>query len=256
MSKYFKLFIIILVLIILMLGILGKISSPSPDPHQILLSPSWSHPLGTDDLGRDIFKMIIAGLYKTFAQAISVFFSTGLIGLVLATLSAFEYQKFTDMLIAYMAEIIRAFPGILLILLFLTFGGGITLALISMYWLPFWRDFRVLLYEFFRSPVMESSLSIGHNFLSAARTHGIKSISKMAFGFSISIFSDILGAIIALDFLQLGHSSSVSIGYILYLSLQDKYVAIYGAIPVVLLLLGIYWAIFLTYKEVGAKSEK
>ena len=60
---------------------------PTPNPYQILAKPSWEHPLGTDELGRDLFRRIIAGSRSVLTIAFLTGLFTVAIGVVLGMLS-------------------------------------------------------------------------------------------------------------------------------------------------------------------------
>jgi peptide/nickel transport system permease protein/oligopeptide transport system permease protein len=85
---------------------------------QRLLPPSPGHPMGTDDLGRDIFGRVIYGARVSLtvgvvATAIAVF-----IGVFLGAISGY-YGKWTDSLIMRGTDIFLAFPYILFAILIL-----------------------------------------------------------------------------------------------------------------------------------------
>jgi len=84
-----------------------------------LQPPSASHPLGTDDLGRDMFSRLVYGArisltVGTLAVLVSVF-----IGLVFGALSGF-YTGWPDATIMRFADVFLAFPYILFAILLLS----------------------------------------------------------------------------------------------------------------------------------------
>lgn len=86
---------------------------------QRLLPPSPGHPMGTDDLGRDIFGRVVYGARVSLtvgilATAIAVF-----IGVFLGAISGY-YGKWTDSLIMRGTDIFLAFPYILFAILILS----------------------------------------------------------------------------------------------------------------------------------------
>lgn len=87
--------------------------SPGRDLHDAFSAPSMLHPMGKDDLGRDILSRIIYG------TRISLFigFTVVLISLITGCLLGFIagwLQGFWDELIMRLVDIFLAFPGILL----------------------------------------------------------------------------------------------------------------------------------------------
>lgn len=83
-----------------------------------LQAPSLAHPMGTDDLGRDIFSRVIYGARVSLSVGILAVAFTVLIGLILGSFSGF-YGSFIDSLIMRGADIFLAFPYILFAILLL-----------------------------------------------------------------------------------------------------------------------------------------
>jgi peptide/nickel transport system permease protein len=80
-----------------------------------LASPSWSHPFGTDNLGRDIFSRIIYGTRIDLrVGAISVLFPF-VLGTILGCLAGY-YGGLIDTAIMRLVDIVQAFPFLILII--------------------------------------------------------------------------------------------------------------------------------------------
>jgi peptide/nickel transport system permease protein len=77
-----------------------------------LHNPSFAHPMGTDDLGRDIFARVIYGARVSLAVGVLAVGFAVLIGLMLGALSGY-YGGFLDALIMRVADVFLAFPYIL-----------------------------------------------------------------------------------------------------------------------------------------------
>ena len=117
--------------VIILLLTLGAIIVPLVSPYSfekqnydaILVGPSWSHPFGTDGLGRDVFTRLFLGARTSlavglFAQAIVL-----AIGLPVGAFAATAGGR-VDNLIMRFVDIVFAFPDILLILLLRAVLGG------------------------------------------------------------------------------------------------------------------------------------
>ena len=79
--------------------------------------PSWSHPFGTDRLGRDYLTRIIYGLRTTVIITVASILTGSLfLGIGLGLLSGY-FGKLLDSVIMRVGEVFLAFPGILLVLL-------------------------------------------------------------------------------------------------------------------------------------------
>ena len=91
------------------------------EPHytDLKVPPSWDYPLGTDELGRDIFSRLLYGARISLvigfvAQGVSVS-----IGIVLGLLSGW-YGGWVDDLIMRFTEIVWAIPGLMFLIVVIT----------------------------------------------------------------------------------------------------------------------------------------
>ncbi len=114
-----------LVVLVLAAGAFGPWLTPfspdQPDFLATLAAPSWLHPLGTDDLGRDVLSRILNGARVSLAVGIGSVAGACLIGTPIGLLAS-EAGGWTDRVLMRLMDILLAFPGILLAL-------GVTAAL-------------------------------------------------------------------------------------------------------------------------------
>ncbi len=85
---------------------------------QRLLAPSIQHPMGTDDLGRDIFGRVVYGARVSLTVGIVATAIAVLIGVFLGAISGF-YGGWTDTLVMRVTDVFLAFPYILFSILIL-----------------------------------------------------------------------------------------------------------------------------------------
>ena len=95
-------------------------------------SPSLKHPMGTDNIGRDILSRVIIGgrvSLKVGVMAIAISATAG----VVAGLVAGYYGKWIDSIIMRIVELILALPGLLLALLLVAYlGPSLTNAMLAI----------------------------------------------------------------------------------------------------------------------------
>ncbi|UCR90184.1 ABC transporter permease [Mycetocola spongiae] len=93
------------------------------DPANGWLTPSLNHPFGTDNSGRDIFSLILAGSRVTVIVAVFSAALAGVIGIILAALGSLTRRWFRET-IAVLIDVLIAFPTILIALLLAAAWGG------------------------------------------------------------------------------------------------------------------------------------
>lgn len=117
-----------LALVVLLILILGAWLGPWLSPHgfddldleHAKEAFSWTHPLGTDELGQDIFvRLMIAGRVSLTVGLAAAVFGV-VIGSALGALSGF-YGKWVDGLVMRLADVMLAVPVLMLIMVLSTF---------------------------------------------------------------------------------------------------------------------------------------
>lgn len=100
-------------------SILAPVITPH-DPNkfhltQVLEAPSWNHPFGTDELGRDVFSRMIFGAQISLKVGFVAVGIATLIGIVLGALAGY-YGGWVDSGIMRLVDIMLCFPAFFLIL--------------------------------------------------------------------------------------------------------------------------------------------
>ncbi len=88
----------------------------------ILEKPSWQHPLGTDDLGRDVLSRMIWGARISLAVGFVAVSISTLIGVVLGALSGY-YGGWIEIVLMRFVDIMLCIPAFFLILAVIAFIG-------------------------------------------------------------------------------------------------------------------------------------
>ncbi len=116
----------ITILVVIILSAAASIISPY-DPYKIdlinkLRGPSPEHPMGTDQLGRDLFTRILyGGRYTLFLSASAILLAL-VIGLLVGTLSGY-YKGWLDLIVQRFVDILMSFPSIILAIALATMLG-------------------------------------------------------------------------------------------------------------------------------------
>lgn len=101
------------------------------DLNSVFQSPSWAHPFGTDDLGRDLLsRLMYGGRYTLMIGVLAVGLAT-VIGVPLGLISGY-FGGWIDMLIQRITDIMLAFnPFLLALVLVAVLGVGLKSVIIA-----------------------------------------------------------------------------------------------------------------------------
>jgi peptide/nickel transport system permease protein len=116
----------VIVLLLFLVAALAPVISPhNPDDidrKHILEAPEWGHPLGTDDLGRDVLSRMIWGARISLAVGFVAVGIATFIGMILGALSGY-YGGWPDRIIMRFIDIMLSIPTFFLILAVIAFIG-------------------------------------------------------------------------------------------------------------------------------------
>ncbi len=103
-----------------------------------LQSPSWAHPFGTDDLGRDILSRVILGAGVSLRVGFLAVGIALLVGTLIGLLAGF-YGRWVDDVLMRVMDMLFAFPAVLLAIAILAVrgpGSGNTALAIGIVYIP------------------------------------------------------------------------------------------------------------------------
>ena len=130
--------------------VLMAIAAPLLAPHDPaaqetsmrLEGPSDRHPLGLDELGRDVLSRILYGARVSLRVGFSVVLIAAAIGIVLGAIAGY-FGGWADTIIMRICDILLAFPGILLAIAFVAVLGpslnNVIIALSTIGWVGYAR---------------------------------------------------------------------------------------------------------------------
>ena len=160
--------------IFLIAAILGSLIAPY-DPNgmdfDMMEPPSWSHPLGTDDLGRDLLSRVIVGAQVSLFVGVSTVIIALVAGLILGILAGY-LGGWVDHIIMRYIDLQWAFPNfIIAVYLVAVFGTGLSNVIVAIS-LAFIDDFARIA----RGMVLSIK---EEQYVAAARTVGVSDIRIM-----------------------------------------------------------------------------
>jgi peptide/nickel transport system permease protein len=130
----------------------------------LLFGGSWDHPLGTDDLGRDMLTRLIYGNRVALLVSLAVVVIAGIIGVLIAVIAGFRGGRL-DAFLMRTTDAALAFPVLLFAIVWVGVFGASTRNVIIILAVAFWPSYaRVLRAEVIRVKTMD--------YVTMARTMG------------------------------------------------------------------------------------
>jgi peptide/nickel transport system permease protein len=156
------------------------IQDPAAQDLQARLTPpvgwggTWEHPLGTDQLGRDLLARIVAGGRVSLFVGMTAVALAAMVGITLGLIAGYR-GGVTDTSIMSIADIQIAFPGVLAGLILVTaFGPGVWLVVVVIAmsgWMVFTRVTRSFVFSVKTSLFVEASELSGAGSARIMRKH-------------------------------------------------------------------------------------
>ena len=164
----------IVIAMVLLCAFAPLLTSADPtklDPANKFLPPSAEHPLGTDQLGRDMFARVLYGGRISIAIGLVSAISAVLLGVILGCIAGYFGGKI-DGILLYMAEFFSCFPQTLVVMIVMCFLGQSVFWLIVIFavtgWMGIMRMVRSKILSLKQEPYVDS-----------CRVNGIGGMSSM-----------------------------------------------------------------------------
>lgn len=93
------------------------------DPDHSMAPPSWRHPLGTDDLGRDELARVLYGGRISLLVGLTAMLVGSAIGVVMGSIAGYA-GGWVDTMVMRLVDLVLSFPAIFLLLILLNWTGG------------------------------------------------------------------------------------------------------------------------------------
>jgi peptide/nickel transport system permease protein len=182
-------------------------TDPNNPIYTRLEGPSWAHPFGTDDLGRDLLARVIHGAQVSLYVGVIAIGISLVTGLLIGLVSAF-YRGFVDLVLMRVVDIAFAFPLLVLAILIVGLLGpsrrNAMIAIGIVYAPAFARVIRGATLEVLGFPFIESARSLGANDLRIMARHVLPNIVAPVIVLTTVYFSQAILGEAFLSFLGLG----------------------------------------------------
>jgi peptide/nickel transport system permease protein len=209
-----------LTLVVVVAGLLAGVISPG-DPFRTvgdpLLSPSGTHLMGTDNLGRDVFGAVIHGARTSMIVVLGVTAIASVVGLAVGIVAGYRGGWIDDLLMR-ITELFQSVPRFFLVLLIVAlFGAGLdnliyVLALTS--WPTLARVSRAEVLSVRDRDYVEAARSIGATDRRIVLRHVLPNVLPTALVVIALTGSRIILLEASLSFLGLGDPTVMSWGYL------------------------------------------
>jgi len=153
---------------IVVIALLAPILAPQdpnlPNPDRLYRPPSLAHPLGTDEIGRDILSRMIYGARISLAVGLTAMLLAGLIGVSLGAVSGY-FGGQLDAVIMRLSDTFQAIPGLVLAIgILAVLGAGLSrvvLAIALTSWVAYARVVRSSYLSLKEQQFVEAALAVG-----------------------------------------------------------------------------------------------
>lgn len=181
--------------------------------------PSIEHPLGTDDLGRDVMTLISEGVFITLFVGLASAILIATIGLLVGVTAA-VFRGLADTILMRIVDFLLSIPSLVVALILVAilkpsiFNVILVIAIIG--WPASARLVRAYTLSLIEAPYIEASRALGSSVTHIVVRHLIPNITPIILG---SILIGTRAAILlesGLSFLGLGDLERVSLGTILF----------------------------------------
>ena len=164
---------VIICTLIIVMAIAGPLLAKDPyrQEAKTLLRPSLSHPMGTDNLGRDVLSRLLIGARYSLMVGFFAVLLASILGLLAGSAAGF-FGGVADSVIMRLADVFLAFPYVLGAIALMVFLGpsliNVPIAIAVFTWASFAR--------IYRSSVLDIK---GKEYVTAARLSGAGSVRVM-----------------------------------------------------------------------------
>lgn len=172
-----------------------------------LAPPSWSHPLGTDQLGRDVLARLLGGIRWSIGVTAVALTGCAVLGVTLGLAAGYR-RGWTAQLLLSGIDVLVSVPAVVfgLVLAAALRPGlpALVLAILLVGWTTFARLSYQLTVREVGKPYVEAAVAIGARSARIVWRHILPNIARPLIAHSCAQFANVLLAVAGLSFLGLG----------------------------------------------------
>jgi peptide/nickel transport system permease protein len=201
----------VILVIIVAIAILAPLIAPYP-PNQIdllgaLQAPSWSHLMGTDDVGRDVLSRVIYGIRLDLVVVLFVTYLPLPIGVLLGTAAGY-FGGVSDSIISRTVDVVIAFPNLVLVIAVVAIMGpglaGAMVGIIFAGWAMYARLARGDMLVLRERQFMLATKALAYSHTRSILRHALPSVLRSSVVFSASDIVINLLVLAGLSYIGLG----------------------------------------------------
>jgi peptide/nickel transport system permease protein len=199
--------LVALILVAVFAPLVAPFDPQEQDYSRTLQSPSFKHPFGTDNVGRDVFSRVIFGARIDLRVGLISVIPPFIIGIILGSLAAY-YGGWTDVIVMRLVDIVQAFPFIVLVIaLVAVLGSGLTnmyIAVAIVAWIVYARLIRGELLVEKHKEYVQAAKAIGGSDWRVLRSHLLPNVISSSIVYATADIALYILLAAALSFLGLG----------------------------------------------------
>ncbi len=173
-----------------------------------LSAPSLQHPMGTDELGRDVFTRVVRGFGLSVRVSIAAWLAALGLGLLAGSLAGYFFNSVFDRLTSWMISLAYMLPFMLFLIALLgVVGPGLEnayLVLVLLAWVPSARQSRVAVIGLRDSGPVTAGRSFGYDPTRMVFYILWPQVFRPVFIASLAVLPEIIALDAGLSFLGLG----------------------------------------------------
>jgi peptide/nickel transport system permease protein len=172
-----------------------------------LEGPSWAHPMGLDQLGRDVMTRVFAAVPADIGIAFLGVTIPLTIGTVVGILLAISKNKYFVSFVSSLIDGINSFPLLIIAIAMVTFLGpglfNVVIILSVMSWARYARIARTKAVVVMQQNYIEATKLMGYSRRRVIRKHIAPNVSSESFAYALSDFILVIIIVSGLSFLGL-----------------------------------------------------